>query len=110
MSALGAERCDLVQYSRCVPTPECSWPGFYALASDRQILPSLLALLMAPQAPLQLQLSVLGLVLELITPPAAAVAEGLPSLSGGAPLVPPQVRRTSHSQIRFYTYFFNPLT
>ena len=65
--------------------------GFFALASDRQTLPSLLALLMSPQAPHQLLLSVLALVLELLVPPAAAVAEGLPGLSGGVQLVPAQV-------------------
>lgn len=45
---------------------------------------------MAPQVPHQLQLSVLALILELLTPPAAAIAEGLPALSGGVPLIPAQ--------------------
>ena len=84
-------RCShLTRTNPLAPLLARSWVGFYTLASDRQTIPSLLALLMAPQVPHQLQLSVLALILELLTPPAAAISEGLPALSGGVPIIPAQ--------------------
>lgn len=57
-----------------------TWVGHLALFSDQHTLPSLLTLLIHPMHP-QLLLSALRLLLELLMPPAAAVAETFDPLS-----------------------------